>query len=312
MISFPYPTQSKVPLKSYTYLKCGGPAEYLYVAQDQTALVQMIIAARSAAIPLTILGGGSNVLISDHGLPGLTIINRTSSLNFTETTVNGEKQNLLTAASGVPLSRVVNYANDHSLSGLAPFLGVPGSLGGAVYNNSHYQQQLIGENIISVDVLTETNQQQTLEPKDLEFAYDYSRFHHTQEIILNATFCLPIGDSNQLKQQALAALNQRKASQPLEYPSSGCTFRNLSPKVQTDHQLPTPSVGYLIDTLGLKGKQIGDAAVSTKHANFIVNLGAASAQNVYDLAQFISQAVYQHYQIQLTPEVFFLGDFKTA
>jgi UDP-N-acetylmuramate dehydrogenase len=303
MPRFPFPIQTNLPLAPYTWYKIGGPAEYLYVAKDVASLELAASYALKNQLSYRILGQGSNVLISDAGLRGLTIINQAQNISHTSTPSH------LLVDSGTPMNQLVNYTLDHHLVGLAPFLGLPGTVGGAIYNNSHFETQLIGDLIHEIIVLAPQGDRQVIPQAAAEFKYDSSIFQRTQQPILQVEFKLTITTNDQNKANAQAALKKRISTQPLEYPSSGCVFKNVSPTDTVRLKLPSSSMGYLIDQLGLKGYQIGGAMVSPKHANFIVNCGSASAQDVFKLATYIAQKIQTQYGFAPEHEVFFMGDF---
>lgn len=281
------------PLAPYTYIKIGGPAEYLLNVTTVSDLVLGLKSAKQDQIPVTILGSASNVCISDAGLSGLVIINRAQSLTRLP-------HHQLQAASGTLISQLVNYANDQGLGGLAEFLGLPGTVGGAVINNSHHLKYLIGDLISGVETLSPAGELTQFNRSQCEFAYDQSVFQKNQHIILNVVFELHPEDPVSLRQTAKAALLRRRQTQPLSLPSSGCMFKNPPS--------PQPSAGYMIDQLGLKNYRIGGAMVSPVHANFIVNTGEAKAADIVALSNLIRQKVQEAYKIKLDREIFFLGN----
>lgn len=292
-------------LAPYTYMKTGGIADELVLARTTDELIEAITYAYENKRRFIIIGGGSNTLFSDQGYRGLVIINRTQ--NITVDTNN----HTITASSGVPTNSLVNAANQAGLAGLAWFLGVPGSVGGAVYNNSHYQNHLIGDNLSQVEILDESLKRKTLTVDTLQLGYDYSRFHQTKEVILTATWQLKPGDPAKLKKRALSALEKRKQSQPLSLPSSGCMFQNPDQETQDflkQSNLPT-TAGALIDHAGLKNTHRGDAKVSEVHANFIVNTGQASSADIQELTSVVQETIFKKYHIHLKPEVFFINEY---
>ena len=216
----------------------------------------------------------------------------------------------LTAESGCLINQLVHHTIDESLSGLQDFLGVPGTVGGAVYNNSHHLDHLIGDFITQVEVVDLTGRRKIYTHDELRFGYDSSLIQHTKDCILSATFSLVSGEKTALWQQAEAALKHRRDSQPLEIPSSGCMFKNLSKADALIHQTPegTTSSSKLIDMAGLKGESVGGATVSSKHANFIVNSGTATAKDVSTLADVVSDRVKERFGVLLDREVFFVGE----
>ena len=277
-------------LAPYTWIKIGGPAEHLVTVTSLPSLIQQVTEAQKNHLPYRVLGSGSNVLISDSGLLGLTIINRAQSIQALPTH--------LLVSSGTLMNQLVQYTLVHSLAGLTHFLGLPGTVGGAIFNNSHYQEHLFSDVVISVTSLSESGQRINRIKADCAFGYDTSIFQSNHEVILEAELHLAPGDAPTLQAEAQAALKDRQETQPLDLPSSGCIFKNPPP--------PSPSAGYLIDHLGLKGTRVGGAEVSKVHANFIVNAGSATARDVITLINQIQTRVTAAYGLELEREIFLL------
>jgi UDP-N-acetylmuramate dehydrogenase len=290
------PIRHGVPLADFTYAKIGGQAQHLAVVNSVAELSAAVAESLKQGWPYRILGGGSNVLIADSGLPGLVIINRAAGLKLHQPSANQ-----VTAESGVIVNQLVNTTSRAGLGGLEVFLGIPGTVGGAIYNNSHYLDQLIGTTIDTVAILDEAGKAQTLSRGDCRFGYDYSIFHEKRYTILSAVFTLVPGDPITLQAAALAALKRRRDTQPLEMPSSGCVFKN-----------PDGSqgifAGKLIDEAGCKGMAVGGAKVSDKHASFIVNTGRATAADYSALAEKVRAAVRDRFGITLEYEIIRLGN----
>lgn len=302
------------PLSKHTYFKIGGPADILIETTTRKELVNAFSQALKLAVPVFILGSGSNILVSDFGIPGLVIKNRADEIKLQK--VQGEisaknlsvSHVLLEVDSGVITNHLVRFSIDQGLSGLEFFLGLPGTVGGAVYNNSHYNQELFGNKIESVSVVNTKGELLTMAKNELDFTYDHSVFHRSGGLIVSATFALTGGDKQYLWEKATQYAKNRSNTQPLSQPSSGCMFKNLTQKqLARSGTGYNVSTGFLIDQAGLKGTRIGDAQVSTIHANFIVNLGQATASDVQALVKAIQQEIKSKYQIRLEPEVFFVG-----
>lgn len=302
------------PLAKYTYFKLGGPADLYYEAKTVDELVNAVQLAISNHLPYLVIGGGSNILVSEAGFRGLVIKNKTTGLlmkGFAGGVEQGKldlKEAIVQADSGVPANLLIRYTLDQGLSGLEDVLGLPGSVGGAVYNNSHHLDKLFGDHIIEVEYLTKDGERKKYTQKDLQFSYDYSIFHKTKEIVLNASFLLKKGDKDQLWEIANAAVKRRATTQPLGAPSSGCMFKNIKLADQMRLGVPTPSVGYLIDKAGLKLERIGGAYVSDVHANFIVNDGTATSQDVFALIAKIKSTIKEKYGVDLELEVIIIGN----
>lgn len=320
------PWQTEVDLAPFTYMKIGGPAEVLWEAHVLNTFVEVIRFCWDRHIPLTILGGSSNVLIDDAGLRGLVILNRCSQQEVLPAAAAREllpvplhgvvtdDYGYVMAESGQKTALVVGFSVQHGLTGLEPFLGVPGTLGGAIFNNSHYTQELIGTYVVAVEVLDTQGNRLWLSQSECQFGYDTSRFHQSGEIILRALFGLERG-SPQVSQAKIAeATVKRATTQPLGTANSGCMFRNVEVPIerQSEYNGQTHlSAGWLIDQAGLKGLQVGGAIVSDKHANFIVNTGTATSADVQKLVTQIQEKIRQKYNVELIPEVFFLTNNQT-
>jgi UDP-N-acetylmuramate dehydrogenase len=273
------------PLKNHCYFKIGGPADTFIIVDSADELIQAVKKARQQNQKFLIIGHGSNLLFSDQGFQGTVIKNQSSNIKLDSSQV--------TADSGVVLNRLVKLSLDENLGGLEPFLGLPGTLGGAVYNNAHFQDKFIGNLISQIKILDRNNQIQVLSQVDCKFDYDYSRFQKTHEIILEVTLTLASQANPEL---AANAIKIRQQTQPLNLPSSGCIFKN-----------PTnQSAGQLIDQAGLKGTKIGGAQISEKHANFIVNIHNATAQDVQQLIKLIQQKIKEKFNVPLELEIFII------
>lgn len=287
-------------LVQHTYMKSGGRAEVFVSVKDVSDLEKVTIWCIKHDIPLTILGGASNVLVPDNGLRGVVIKNLSSTIQVS----HNEEFSEVIADSGVPTNLLVRRVMDEGLEGLEYFLGVPGSVGGAVYNNSHYMNQLIGECVTEVEIIErKTGKKKNISHHQLHLAYDFSIFHETNDIILRVHFTLKKGKKSELEQRAKEATVKRATTQPLGIPSSGCMFKN-----GTFADGSIAHAGKLIDMAGLKGFRIGDAMVSDKHANFILNVGRATTQEVLAVAEHVHDVVQQKYGVELDREVFLLKD----
>lgn len=297
------------PLAKHTYFKIGGPADLLYEAKTSKELITAVESAILYKIPYLVIGGGSNILVTDAGYRGLVIKNRSSQIQlkgFAGGVDKGKldlKEAIVQADSGVPANLLIRYALDQGLAGLEDMLGLPGTVGGAVYNNSHHLDKLFGEHIIEVEAIAHDGKLKKYTQKELAFAYDYSIFHKTKETIVSASFQLKRGDKDQLWEIANGAVKRRSTTQPLGIPSSGCMFKNIPLADKMRLGVPTPSVGYLIDKAGLKGLQVGGASVSQVHANFLVNDGTATSDDVLALIKQIQARIKTKYGVKLELEV---------
>lgn len=277
------------PLARHTSFGIGGPADYFFVANNTTALAAAIQAARSAGIKFLILGGGSNVLISDKGFRGLVIKNQARSVSF--------KTGGVEADSGINLNQLIKLTVAKGLSGLEYFAGIPGSLGGALFNNAHYHEHLIGTAVVTVEVLDKAGQRRLIPGRDCRFSYEFSRFQTSGEIILRAGLKLMPGDKTAIDKIVKAAIDYRRQNHPQEK-SAGCIFQNP----------PDVTAAELIDRAGLKGKRIGGAMISPKHAGFIINTDGARAEDVLKLIKLVKQQVKLKFKLDLKEEIFLMGE----
>lgn len=313
------------PLGKHTYFKLGGPADLFYEAKTSNELTSAVQSAILYKIPFLIIGGGSNLLITDTGFRGLVIQNKTTSIQligFAGKIVKGEvlpagrqvelKEAIVQAESGVPANLLIRYTLDQALAGIENMLGLPGTVGGAIYNNSHHLGEFFGDHIIEVQALDLEGKIKKYTQKELKFDYDYSIFHKTKEIILSASFQLKQGDKEILWEIANSAVKRRANTQPLGVPSSGCIFKNipLADAMRLGTPDTTQSVGYLLDKAGLKGFRVGGASVSDVHANFIINDGTATSQDVLDLIKQIKSRIKAKYGVDLQEEVIIIGQIK--
>jgi len=303
------------PIAPYTYIKIGGPADLFFIATNITDLTKAVKAAIRLVVPYVVLGGGSNILVSDLGFRGLVIKNRADKISIKRYRgkIQGKKLAVtdakVEAESGAITNHLVRYTIQEGLSGLEYFLGIPGTVGGAIYNNAHYKDQQIGSLVDEVKVISKNGKERIYQRKQMKFSYDSSILQKTGELITTVTFHLPGGDSRALWKKAEALARQRSATQPLNLPSSGCMFKNLKQDSRKTRLVESYSAGWFIDKAGLKGLRVGGAIVSEKHANFIVNTGGATANDVLKLSELVRSKVRHQFGITLDLEVFKIGVF---
>lgn len=290
----------EVPLSLWTTFKVGGPAEYLLLARSSDDVRRALAVLAESGLPVTVLGGGSNLLVSDAGVRGLVI--RTHGGRVAQVA-----DDRIRAEAGVTMNGLVRWTVTHGHAGLEAWAGTPGTVGGAVYGNAHFRNRNIGDLIDRVVLATRRGAIDEVSGRDLEFAYDYSRLQRTGEIVLSADFLVTPGRPESLRAVARESLAHRKRTQPLALPSAGCIFQNPDP-VRDDVPEGMPcSAGALIDGAGLKGASEGAARVSATHANFIVNEGGATAADVRRLIDRCRATVLARYGVTLREEIVSLG-----
>lgn len=285
--------RKKVNLAPYTTFKIGGPADYFCVARSKGDLVKAVNWAQVKKIDYLVLGGGSNVLISDKGVRGLVIKMQTSKLKLQ----NNEPEYEVAAEAGVELSRLIQYAAENSLTGLEALAGIPGTVGGAIVGNAGTPSGSIGQILKRVIVLAEDGLIYNLDSKECQFQYRQSRFQKTREIILKAKFRLGKAEKPAIMKKMNKALAMRK-NQPQGL-SAGSIFKNPEAK----------PAGYLIDNSGLKGAKSGGAVISRGHANWIINKGKAKASDVLKLINLVEKKVKEKYSLSLEREIRLIGEF---
>lgn len=276
-------------LSKHTTYKIGGPADLYIEIETETELVKVISLVKKIKIPFFILGTGSNVLASDKGFRGIIIKLSNCELRFENGTV--------TAGAGLPIPVLINKCRENSLTGLEFMAGIPGTVGGAVRGNAGAWQENIGDFISRVKILSSSGEVIWIDKDNCSFEYRDSRFKHNEEIILAVEFNLEKKDNKKIREKIMFYINKR-LGQPKE-PSAGCVFVNPKPQ----------SAGELIDKSGLKNSQCGNAKISEKHANFIINLGGAKAVEVEKLINLAKKEVKDQFGVELKEEIIKIGEF---
>lgn len=276
------------PLAKHTSFRIGGPAEVMAFPKSPEELSQLLKTSAILDCKPAILGAGTNILAPDEGLPGLTICLK-DCLDGLERT----NENSIRVMAGVTMSRAAVFAAVQGLSGLEFAHGIPGTVGGGVYMNAGAYGGEIAGITAFVDVMDMTGNVTRCPASEMGFSYRHSRLENTPGIVISAEFALAPKPEQEIRERMQELMAKRKHSQPLEYPSAGSAFKR-------------PVGGYaaaLIDQAGLKGFRVGGAAVSEKHAGFVVNLGGATAQDVRSLLEQVSERVWDASGIRLEPEV---------
>jgi UDP-N-acetylmuramate dehydrogenase len=285
-------TSRDEPLGRFTTMRVGGPADLFATVHNVHELRAIVRFARARSIPLTILGRGSDVVISDAGIRGLVVQNRAEGSR-----IEGDRY---VAESGVPMARAATETQKAGLTGLEFGLAIPGTVGGAVWANAGAHDHDVAAVLESADLLLEDGPEARVPVADLELRYRDSRLkHRPAEVVLGATFRLAPADPATIAGRLDEIRRWRREHQPLGIPSAGSTFRNP----------PGDSAGRLIDSIGWKGRTRGGATVSEKHANFVVNDRKGTAADVRGLVDDVAAAVREATGVALEEEIVFLGDW---
>ena len=276
------------PMSRHTSFRVGGPARRMAFPTACEQVVLLLAKARDCGARPLVIGNGTNLLAPDEGLDRL-VIDTSAGLNRLE--ADGEH---LTAEAGVPLARLADLACKQGLTGLEFAHGIPGTVGGAVCMNAGAYDGEIKQVVEQVTVLFPEDGIRTLSCEEMDFGYRHSLFSdHPDAVVLRAVFRLHSGERDAIAEKMRSLLARRKASQPLEYPSAGSTFKR-----------PTGYfAGTLIDQCGLKGLRVGGAQVSEKHAGFIINIGGATAADILELIRQVQERVLAEKGVRLEPEV---------
>lgn len=290
--------KSQVSLATLTSFRVGGPAEWYIAPRHLEDLQASFEWAVAEGVPITLLGAGSNLLVSDRGLDGLVICTR--HLRHSHFDVETGQ---VTAAAGEPLVRLAWQAAERGWEGLEWAVGIPGTVGGAVVMNAGAHGGCTAEILVNAHVLSPSGKVEILTAPDLDYSYRTSGLQGGDRLVSQATFQLRPG-AEPAKVMAITAqhLKERQTTQPYHLPSCGSVFRNPNPL----------KAAWLIEQAGLKGYQIGGAQVAQRHANFILNCGGATANEIFQLIRYVQEQVEQRWSLCLEPEVKILGDFQPA
>lgn len=289
-------------LAPYTTFRIGGPADLFYSTDTAEDLANAVLAARELDVPYFVLGLGANILVGDKGFRGLVIRSHASHFTFSDT-------GLLWVESGAVVGDLIPEAVERGWSGLEHYVGIPSTVGGAVWQNLHFLEpepdrkrtMFIADVFHSCDMLTEEGERKTVDRDYMQFGYDTSVLHHRRDVALAVTFQLERGDTATMHKVMQENLSWRGARHPwLQFhPSAGSIFKKIEGM----------GAGRLIDQCGLKGHRNGNAQISHIHANIMVNLGGATASDVRGLIQTAQDAVQEKFGVMLEPEIGFVGEF---
>jgi UDP-N-acetylmuramate dehydrogenase len=319
--------QKNISLKKYTTFNIGGPTRYFLVAKNEEEIKKAVKTAKELNLEYFILGGGSNILISHKGFDGLVIKVESRKSKVESQTIYAE--------AGVNLGKLVKFSIENNLSGLEWAAGIPGTLGGAIRGNAGAFGKSMADIIQEVTTLNKdlrftiydlpasnaslarnavstAGRRSDTGRRNIKYGYRDSIFKRNQDIILSAILKLEKDDSKIFQKKIQEYLKKRKSTQPLEYPSAGSIFKNPKysekyPELKKFSKCGIIPVGWLIESVGLKGKKIGGAQISKKHSNFIINTGNARAEDVVILISLVKQKVRNKFGLQLMEEIEYIG-----
>lgn len=284
------------PMKNRTTFRIGGVADCLIKCETIEQIIFVKETCKKNNIPFFVLGNGSNLLVSDDGIRGVVLY---FGDNFSDVEIDVEN-NLITAKSGVILSRLATLAQKNGLSGFECISGIPGTLGGAIYMNAGAYEDEISNHVVSVKALDENLNVITLTKDECKFSYRKSLFMEKDMIILSVVLSFSSEEREIIKSRMEEYTKRRVSKQPIDKHSAGSTFKRPIGNF----------AGTLIEKSGLKGKSVGGASVSEKHAGFIINDNNASAKDVFDLIRVVQKTVKEKFDVELEPEVKFIGKFE--
>ena len=291
--------QQHIPLAPYTTFHIGGPADYFVVVRSLDELQEAVAWAKKQNMAYFLLGSGANILVGDKGFRGLVIKNEAKLFEF--------EGNVLAAQSGAIIEDLITASVQEELSGLEDFAGIPSTVGGALWQNLHFLSPDRSETVFIADILEEASMlfengsTGTVDKDYFQFGYDHSILHTKKDIVLSATFRLQHENPDVIQATIDANIAWREKKHPKDaiHNSAGSIFKKIEGQ----------GAGRLIEKVGLKGKQIGGAQISETHANFIVNTGQASAQDVVDLMRLVIQTVRDQLKLDMEPEISLIGEF---
>ncbi|MEN9567737.1 MAG: hypothetical protein RLZZ69_2933 [Cyanobacteriota bacterium] len=287
--------QQRVSLANQTSYKVGGDAQWYAAPRNWDELAASFEWYQSQDMPLTLLGAGSNLLVSDRGLPGFVL----STRQFRSYEFNPET-GILVADAGEAIAKLAWKAAKRGLKGLEWAVGIPGTVGGGVVMNAGAHTGCMADILVSATVLSADGTMAELKPEDLAYSYRTSNLQGGDRLVVRAKMQLEPGYSKaEIMELSNQNWTQRKTTQPYHLPSCGSVFRNPQPQAAAN----------LIEQLGLKGHKIGDAQIAHRHANFILNCGTATAKDIFELIRYAQEKVEYHWSVSLEPEVKLLGEF---
>lgn len=282
------------PMKKHSTFKIGGPAECLIKVETILELKEILKFSNENQIKITIIGNGSNLLVSDKGIKGITLIIKLENYEILENKLNIQ----VIAEAGCKVGKLSQIFLKKEISGFEELSGIPGTIGGAIKMNAGAYGKEMKDIIEEVTAIDYNGNEKVFYKEDLKLGYRTSIFKTEKYIITKVKINLKKGNKEEIKNKMTEYLNFRKEKQPIEYPSAGSTFKRGNDFITAE----------LIDKAGLKGYSIGDAMVSTKHSGFIINKGNATAKDVIRLVDYIKKKIYDEYQKNIELEIEIVGD----
>ena len=282
------------PMKKHTTFKIGGEAECLIKIETKEELQEILKLSNKYKIPMTVVGNGSNLLVLDKGIKGITLMIRIENLTMLE------QQNdiIITVGAGYKMCKLAQILANESLTGFEELSGIPGTVGGAVRMNAGAHGKEMKDIVESVKCIDYQGNEKIFKNEELNFEYRKSIFKEEKYIITEATLKFQKGDKEQIKSKMEEYKNYRKEKQPIEFPNAGSTFKRGNDFI----------TAQLIDQAGLKGFKIGGAEVSTKHSGFIINTGGATAKDVLDLVEHIKEEIKNKFEKEIELEIEIIGE----
>lgn len=289
-------------LSPYFTLKTATVAEFYIEATTRDDIIGAQKASFKTGIALFFIAGGSNFAVTKQKINGLIVHNKYITKKII---LSDDESSTVLVSSGYPVTKLVKETVDEGLAGLEYHLGLPGTVGGALFMNSKWTHPLsyFGDTLVYANLIDKKGYVKKVDRNYFQFAYDYSILHKTHEIILEAAFQLKKSDPVLLQKKAKAAMEYRRKTQPFGVYTSGCFFRNISQEDMKKIHSPTSSAGYLIDRAGLKGKAVGNFFVSDIHANFIINKGNGDPKDLVKIITMVKETVYKKFGVKLKEEV---------
>ena len=282
------------PMKNHTTFKIGGPAECLIKIENKETLKQILKLASKNKIPITIIGNGSNLLVLDKGIKGITLMIKIEKLQIEEK----EQEAKVTVGAGIKLGTLAQKLLNQELTGFEELSGIPGTIGGAVRMNAGAHGKEFKDIVEEVTAIDYDGNERTFTNEELKFEYRKSIFKEEKYIVIEAKLKFQKGNKQEIQEKMSQYAKYRKEKQPIEYPNAGSTFKRGQDFI----------TAKLIDEAGLKGYSIGGAEVSTKHSGFIINKGNATANDVLQLVDYIKKEIYKKFSKTIELEIEIVGE----